>query len=158
MDDQTIAIATLLTAVESVRITRLSLVLGCFSSFATLIIAVIALNTWKSQEKIKVKLNFKMAIARYFEILVYLPPNLNEKARLVNQERVNELVKSLVLCKTAWDMTENSLSKTTINDDWEFILDNHSRYLKGEIDITGVFEACQRIFNAKILYKWAILK
>ncbi|GKJ22411.1 MULTISPECIES: hypothetical protein [Klebsiella] len=151
MDDKTIAIASMLATVRSAELSYWTLIASICSSFATLFIAFMALNTWRSQERVKLKINFKMAVAKYLEVLIYLPPVMSGKGELSSRYNKHDLINSLVLCKTAWSMTEGVFNGTAIENDWNIILDNHAEYLKGSIDSRVIYEACERISSSKIL-------
>lgn len=104
------------------------------ATIGALFFAGSALSTWKEQEKLKVKLDFKRSIHDYFSVLAKLPNNLQQNDYTLKAVELAELLNAFKTCNNCWSMTEGMLEKTNIEEHWIDFLEMHLGYLKKNND------------------------
>ncbi|WP_337047091.1 hypothetical protein [Serratia liquefaciens] len=123
-------------------------------SVVTVGVAVWAMLRWRKQEELKVKLDFKKAIGNYAHCLTQLPVELSSPyVRRNHAIRCQELTDLLGVCNFAWLTTEGLVdSNKTVNECWNFIFNNHQRYMTGEIESTEIGMKCMGIMNERFIF------
>ncbi|MDF7648085.1 hypothetical protein PUG42_05935 [Erwiniaceae bacterium L1_54_3] len=124
-------------------------------TFLTGLIALWAVFRWKKQDELKAKLSFKSAIGDYSYVLVHMPKNLfTPHLRSANHQNSLQLIDKYAACMHAWYITEGLLEKNKrVYDDWKIIEEQHSKFLRGEIDNGELGSACISILREKFVFK-----
>ena len=120
----------------------------------TAVIAVWAMLRWRKQEELKVKLNFKIAIADYSFQLTQMPITLNDpQISLASAEAAKKLNELLAACNNAWMICEGLLEDNKkVKESWNFIFDNNQMFFKGVIDSRPLGRACMAILMEKFVF------
>lgn len=134
-----------------------STIWACISaifSVATVVVAIWAMFRWRKQDELRVKLDFKRAIGEYSYHLTQLPTDFSAPhVRNAFAERGQELTDLLGVCKFAWLTTEGLLENNkTVVECWNFIFENHKRYVIGEIDSSEIGMKCMEIMNERFVF------
>ncbi len=134
-----------------------STIWACISaifSVATVGVAVWAMFRWRKQDELRVKLDFKKAIGAYSYHLTQLPNKLNAAhVRSSYSQRCQELTDLLGACNFAWLTTEGLVEENeTVAECWNFIFENHQKYLLGEIEATEIGMRCMGIMHEKFVF------
>lgn len=118
-------------------------------------VAIWALLRWKKQDELKVKQNFKNAIADYAYCLMKLPESLEfEYQRVEYKEKIKELDSKFRACDYAWFATEGLLENNlSVNFFWKQIFDNHEHYLCGSLCSDEIGRYCMGILAEKFVFK-----
>lgn len=127
-------------------------------SVLTFVLACIALNTWKKQEKLRVKKDFKASLFQLRTLLLYMPDEIDElklqqgRKFLKNpavefqigllQQEFNErkdyakefihIEEGMQKCFACWVDTENILLGTKVSKFWSNIITAYEKYVLGE--------------------------
>jgi len=129
--------------------------LSALFSGITALIALWAMFRWRNQEELKAKLNFKIAIADYAYHLAKMPETLEQPhIRHSQVDSSNRLTEIMSACFNAWIICEGLLdSKKNVRESWEFLFENHIRFINGELDKSILGEKCVVILNEKFVFK-----
>ncbi|MEG7459393.1 hypothetical protein [Serratia marcescens] len=127
---------------------------SAISTTGALMMAIWAMLRWKKQEELKVKLDFKYSIADYNYCLLQLPKDLSHmRDRIAHQEQCQKLVDLLANCYRRWLLTEGLLDgNELVFNSWNFIFNNHKKYLGGEIESSEIGTRCLIILNEKFVF------
>lgn len=114
-----------------------------------------AMFRWRKQDELRVKLDFKKAVADYSFHLLQMPANMgNPFVRNQHTENGQELIALLGKCNFAWYMTEGMLdSNPQLVAHWNFIFENTQRYLSGEIPSSDIGPHCMGVMNTKFVFE-----
>ncbi len=160
MDEKYIAYQTMVAARDSVNWAMWSMIAawcGISVSLATLIIAKRALSTWRDQEKVKVKLDFKKSILNLKSLLIFMPELIDmveikeqkdaveakwifEDVPLIlqgiengeiNVHRYEKIILALDQCVACWLATEHLFKKSLLSTKWLEAQKTSNEYILG---------------------------
>lgn len=128
--------------------------LSAISTFVTMIVAGIALYSWKNQEKLKVKLDFKNAVSAYAYCLMSFPSRLdNPVVRSNFRLKSQELSDLIAKAGWSWFATENILIRESeVVEAWKEINDLHGQYLDGHAEKEAIIAQCEIIISSHFVF------
>ncbi|MBA5202204.1 hypothetical protein H2Y57_00610 [Pectobacterium aroidearum] len=139
------------------------------SSVFTLFYAIAALNTWKKQEKTKIKSEFKRSLLA-LEYAIHMMPNnwdtsmvqemhIEMAARthtLQNYEEIVVAQSDLKKCwhdaTSAWVMCEGLLKKTNLTRLWEELSNIYIKYLSGRINKKVILDKLAEMHSIEFIF------
>ncbi|EHM3444037.1 hypothetical protein ODD08_004680 [Salmonella enterica] len=137
------------------------------ASLLTLFAAVSALNTWKKQEKTKIRSEFKKSLLALDYAVHMMPDDWNfakaqriiigHKSFLVPgdseaEAAVIELKKCWHNAISAWVMCEGQLKKTNLTKQWHELSDLYVDYLKGKNIRLAILEKLAEMHSAEFIF------
>lgn len=155
---------------------------GCASAIATLLtlfVALKALTTWREQEKIKVKMDFKKSIMTFKSTLILMPEYLNIKELAEQKEAIaakwlfndvplimqditegesnvlqfEKFILSFENCSSCWVATEHLFDKHFITERWSSACSTYFDYLGGKADKHKLFDALNAVFSVRFVFE-----
>ncbi|MFK1603713.1 hypothetical protein ACIU5I_11790 [Klebsiella pneumoniae] len=129
--------------------------LSAISTFVTMIVACVALYSWKNQEKLKVKLDFKNAVSAYAYCVMSFPSRLdNPFVRSNFKQKSLELSDLIAKAGWSWFATENILSRErVVVDAWQELNRLHGQFLDGHVVKENVIAQCEIIISNHFVFK-----
>lgn len=137
------------------------------ASLLTLFAAVSALNTWKKQEKTKIRSEFKRSLLA-LDYAVHMMPddwNFAKAQRMVvghksfllpgdneAEEVVIELKKCWHNAISAWVMCEGQLKSTNLTKQWHELSDLYVDYLKGRMVKLVILEKLVEMHSVEFIF------
>lgn len=123
-----------------------------FSSLLTVVVAVVALFSWRKQEQLKVKLAFKNAIADYANQLKKIASHSQRPTEAQNQ-KLEELFNA---CHHALLITEGLLDNNqVVTKSWRIIKNQTTLYMivcGDDESSQNIQDACEEILNEKFVF------
>ncbi|MHA1063432.1 hypothetical protein ACR9GP_05920 [Enterobacter ludwigii] len=117
-------------------------------------VACWALFRWRKQDELKAKLAFKHAVCNYAYALAQLPETIQDthpKSHLSKQ--LADLTDLFSACSFAWFAAEGLMDKNVkVKTAWDFMIDNHRRYLDGQLEANRIGECCAKILREKFIF------
>lgn len=114
-----------------------------------------AMMRWRKQDELRVKLNFKLAVADYAKCLGRMPETLVGPARIDHSKNIDELNNLFHACDIAWTVMEGLLdSKKNVTKRWTKIAEKHEGYVTGgKIKKKHLYKRCLAILALKFVFK-----
>lgn len=154
MNPELIALESLQYAKQSASWGFWSMIFAAVASVATLIAAGAAcwaLNIWKSQEKFKLKQEFKRAALQYQQISNVMPSWASSQERQARRDKFLEFQTAKIACDLAWCLSENAYN-AEIKTLWEDLLKIHHEYMLIRADITKVQDSVIKLAEKLSLF------
>lgn len=168
--------------IEKVDWNMISALGGWASAIATLLtlfVAFRALTTWREQEKIKVKMEFKKALMTFKSTLILMPEYLSIKELAEQKEAVaakwifkdvplimqditegesnvlqfESFILSYENCNSCWVATEHLFDKHFIAERWNAASSAYFDYLAGKVDKHKLFDALNAVFSVRFVFE-----
>lgn len=112
----------------------------------------LAVNSWKNQEKLKVKQEFKRAVTEYLDVSRMLPHRAFPQYRQNQKEDFNDFKQARSACVKAWIIAEGQIHNTDVKEWWEQLNDAHYEYLAIRKSINDVQGLAQKIIESKFIF------
>ncbi len=126
---------------------------GLFVSILTLCVAIIAIQTWKKQEILKVKMDFKKSLMRLKTECYLFPEYLNvakisygqqfinadwklteiDKRAAIEAQRYNQFNQAFLSCCDSWVATERLFDNSEVLKGWDDVVNGANRFAQAEI-------------------------
>ncbi|MCE0801996.1 hypothetical protein LVQ77_17060 [Buttiauxella sp. S04-F03] len=137
------------------------------SSLLTLFYAASALNTWKKQEKTKIRSEFKRSLLA-LDYAVHMMPDewdflmaqrvrMGDRAYMISGD--NEAETALIELKkcwhnsiSAWVMCEGQLKKTNLTKQWNELSDLYVDFLKGKVKKLTILEKLTEMHSVEFIF------
>lgn len=132
-----------------------SMVASSASAIAAAVAALfsyLAINSWKKQEKLKARQEFKKAVFHYLDISRRLPHRAFPQDRQDQKEEFNAFRQAKNACAYAWTIAEGQIENPKIHDLWERLNDAHHEYLVIRKNITDVQDIASEIIETNFIY------
>lgn len=118
-------------------------------------VAGCALVRWNKQDKLKAKMDFKIAIADYLTSVLSLHdvnrknPNSEKDAKLLLK-----VIDDFTKCRHAWWKLEGILeSEKDIKAAWEALSEKNNHFINGVIEEKEITKHCSVILSKKFVFK-----
>lgn len=112
----------------------------------------LAVNSWKNQEKLKARQEFKRAVAEYLDISRTLPHRAFPQDRQTQKEDFIAFRKARSECVKAWTIAEGQIRSTDVKEWWNQLNDAHYEYLAIRKNINDVQDLAHNILEAKFIF------
>ncbi|MDC6111319.1 hypothetical protein [Serratia rubidaea] len=181
MDADLISYESMLVARDSANWAFWGMIAAWGSAFMSLItcgLACFALNTWKKQEQLKVKKDFKASLIQLRRLLIWLPGTIDVATlmagrRLIYDSKVTmqigmdagrfnhckdyamnfqSLEDGMQKCWECWAATEDLLSKTEIGELWRDTTSMYNEYTQGRSDKSLFIDKIDGIYKKKFVF------
>jgi len=152
---------------------------SAIATLLTLFVAFKALTTWREQEKIKVKMEFKKALMTFKSTLILMPEYLNMKELAEQKEAVaakwifedvplirqditqgesnvlqfENFILSFENCNSCWVATEHLFDGHFIAERWAAASSTYFDYLAGKTDKHKLFDALNAVFSIRFVFE-----
>ena len=150
---------------------------GAVSGGATLIavwFAKQALNTWRDQEKLKLKIEFKKSIINLRNLFLYMPERWDKMPgaksalsmnstklmygpALINTDLPAELkaiIDALNHANGCWVMCEHIFDGTSIETNWLASIQSIDDYLNFKVTNNDVFDALNNTYSTRFIFEF----
>lgn len=173
MSSDFISFESMLAARESANWTYWIMVatwISLVTSLGTFFLAFLALNSWKQQEKTKVKMNFKKEILNLKNVITAVPRDFrfgvvrfikiidtiddyskdSEKLRMVllGENIESSWRKTL----DAWVMSESLLKETAVNDIWNELSEYFELFMLDQKSKEDILLVLSKIYHSKFIF------
>lgn len=142
-------------------------------SFFTVVIAWRAIDTWKEQEKLKVKMDFKKSLmalkTECYNFPFHLdaakvewgiqflnhsgPLTVNDMAALHEARKFKQFEKLFFYCCDSWVATEHLFLNSKISRDWSALVKSANEFIKGEISSTELQSKIHELYSQNFVFK-----
>ncbi|MEK9498213.1 hypothetical protein V2H77_17425 [Photorhabdus sp. P32] len=175
MDTDLISYEAMIAAQDSARWAFYAMLGTWFSGLITLcavIYAKKALTTWKKQEKVKVKMDFKKALIQVIDSIIYMPDWFDmskasfgkkiltageaerskhlDAIELSNQFDV--LTRSMTNAHGCWIYCEHFFDGTEVVKEWENVIALVDNYIKGNAKQDDVIDALDSLSSKRFVF------
>lgn len=171
MDTDIISFETLIATQDSARWVMLGAIATGIAAFGSLITAgyaIVALNTWKNQEKTKIRSEFKRSLLALDYSIHMVPDGWNQNIAQVVQimamqsqtsssenkhfVAINEVKKCWHNAISAWVMCEGILKKTKLTKKWHELSVLYLEYIQGKVDKLSVLEKLAEMHSIEFIF------
>ncbi|BEN73202.1 hypothetical protein SMKC081_13470 [Serratia marcescens] len=142
-------------------------------SLITLGIAWRAVDTWKKQEKLKIKMDFKKSLMA-LKTACYSYPDYLDKVKVVygqkyvdscfeltrgdrdaaNEARkFNQFNQVFLNCCDSWVATEHLFSKSKISEGWSNVIDMANKFSEGEVTGLELQRSVHELYSENFVFK-----
>ncbi|HGE8334825.1 TPA: hypothetical protein ACGD5E_000918 [Serratia marcescens] len=148
-------------------------------SLATILIAIYALKTWKQQEILKAKMEFKKVLMQLRHVVLFLPDRVEQaqvvlaknilsdttgiKTRGMEQEHIEaykdlareirELENEILNCWKTWMSTEDIFRGSEIEVLWKEVQKNHNAYMLQGGDKQPYLESVDTLMKKDFVFR-----
>lgn len=112
----------------------------------------LAVNSWKNQEKLKAKQEFKRAVTEYLDVSHMLPHRAFPQDRQNQKEDFNAFKQARSACVKAWIIAEGQIENTDVKEWWDQLNVAHYEYLAIRKNINDVQGLAQKIIESKFIF------
>ncbi len=112
----------------------------------------LAVNSWKNQEKLKAKQEFKRAVTEYLDVSRTLPHRAFPQNRQNQKEDFIAFKQARSACVKAWIIAEGQIKNTDVKEWWEQLNDAHHEYLAIRKSINDVKDLAHNIIESKFIF------
>lgn len=112
----------------------------------------LAVNSWKNQEKLKAKQEFKRAVTEYLEVSRMLPHRAFPQDRQNQKEDFIAFKQARSACVKAWIIAEGQIENTDVKEWWVQLNDAHYEYLAIRKNINDVQVLAHNIIESKFIF------
>ncbi|WP_279204272.1 hypothetical protein [Obesumbacterium proteus] len=159
--------------------TMLASWMSVLATIITLCFAYRALSTWREQEKIRVKLDFRIALKRLKSALLFMPLNIDPKeieqereqvitkwifkdVDLITQEieageqnvkRYDELLSLYDNCQSSWLATEHLFDNTELAKVWMLFEEDFEKYISGVASRESLAQMLKMITETRFVFE-----
>jgi len=171
MDTDIISFETLLATQDSARWVMWGAIatgIAALGSIVTMVCAIGALNTWKSQEKTKIRSEFKRSLLALDYAIHTMPDSWDSNLAHMLQLRAtysglsaedHQIIASFLEVKkcwhnsiSAWVMCEGLLKKTPLTKKWSELSGIYLKFIKGEADKLSVLEKLAEMHSLEFIF------
>ncbi|MEG1466323.1 MAG: hypothetical protein RSA68_01850 [Hafnia sp.] len=159
--------------------TMLASWMSVLATIITLCFAYRALSTWREQEKIRVKLDFRIALKKLKSALIFMPLRIDPKeiqqereqviAKWVfkdddvlfekieagekNVKRYDELISLYDNCQSSWLATEHLFDNTELAEIWISFQKDFEKYISGDASRSSSLELLKMITETRFVFE-----
>ncbi|WP_144817365.1 hypothetical protein [Enterobacter sp. DE0047] len=132
-----------------------SMLASCASAIAAAVAAFfsfLAVYSWKNQEKLKAKQEFKRAVTEYLDVSRMLPHRAFPQDRQNQKEDFIAFKQARSACVKAWIIAEGQIKNTDVKEWWDQLNDAHYEYLAIRKNINDVQDLAHNIIESKFIF------
>ncbi|AZP32583.1 hypothetical protein DC438_05335 [Cronobacter sakazakii] len=112
----------------------------------------LAVNSWKNQEKLKAKQEFKRAVTEYLDVTRTLPYRAFPQDRQNQKEDFIAFKQARSACVKAWIIAEGQIKNADVKEWWDQLNNAHYDYLAIRKSINDVQELAHNIIESKFIF------
>jgi hypothetical protein len=112
----------------------------------------LAVNSWKNQEKLKAKQEFKRAVTEYLDVSRTLPLRAFPHDRQNQKEDFIAFKQARSVCVKAWIIAEGQIKNNDVKEWWGQLNDAHYEYLAIRKNINDVQDLAHNIIHSRFIF------